>query len=47
MQKLKETDEPPYPHKFHVSMSLTEFIEKYRDVELGSWQEDVVSVAGK
>ncbi|THH26844.1 hypothetical protein EUX98_g7350 [Antrodiella citrinella] len=30
IQKLKETQNPnPYPHKFEVSISITEYIEKY------------------
>lgn len=42
----KKKDENPYPHKFDVSISLTEFIEKYSNVEAGSWHEDKISVAG-
>merc|ERR1719318_530667 len=30
---LKEGNEQPYPHKFHVSISLTEYIEKYSSLE--------------
>ncbi len=38
----------PYPHKFHVSMALPEFIKKYQDLEPGSHLEDVtVSLAGE
>ncbi|KAI5119852.1 hypothetical protein M0805_000686 [Coniferiporia weirii] len=30
IQKLRETQNPnPYPHKFHVSISLSDYIEKY------------------
>jgi lysyl-tRNA synthetase class 2 len=37
----------PYPHKFDVSISLTDYIEKYKDVEAGAQLTDVtVSVAG-
>ena len=36
----------PYPHKFHVSISLEDFIEKYKDVKNGEHHADVVSVAG-
>ena len=46
VEALKASDESPYPHKFHVSTSLTEFIEKYKDVENGTWHEDVVTVSG-
>ena len=44
---LKKVGENPYPHKFHVSISLTEFIEKYSHIDAGKWEEDKVSVAGK
>lgn len=46
--KLKEDNEDPYPHKFHVDVSLTEYIEKYNDTEPGQVLEDVnLSVAGR
>ncbi|XP_073234201.1 lysine--tRNA ligase-like [Porites lutea] len=47
VEALKATDESPYPHKFHVSISLSEFIEKYKDVENGTWHDDLVSVSGR
>lgn len=47
IQNLKQSSTLPYPHKFHVSISLQEFIEKYGDCEEGKWLEDVVSVAGR
>ncbi|XP_052834039.1 lysine--tRNA ligase [Octopus bimaculoides] len=48
VEQLKVSGNDPYPHKFHVSLSLNTFIEKYSDVEPGSVMEDVeVSVAGK
>lgn len=37
----------PYPHKFHVSISLADFIEKYKDIKDGEHHPDVVSVAGR
>lgn len=39
----------PYPHKFHVTLSLPAFIDKYAKecAEAGSRSEDVVSVAGR
>lgn len=43
----KEAGEHPYPHKFKVSISLTHFIEKYKDLEAGSKAEETVSVAGR
>lgn len=37
----------PYPHKFHVSMSLPDFVAKYNSLEAGQQLTDVtVSVAG-
>jgi len=30
-----------------VSISLSEFIEKYKDVEDGTWDDDLVSVSGE
>ncbi|KAL9974645.1 hypothetical protein ACROYT_G011706 [Oculina patagonica] len=47
VQALKSTSESPYPHKFHVSTSLTEFIEKYKDVADGTWAEETVTVSGR
>lgn len=48
MQSLKATESHPYPHKFDVSMSLTEFIERYQDsVQPGELlEEESCSVAG-
>ncbi|XP_028392716.1 lysine--tRNA ligase-like [Dendronephthya gigantea] len=43
----KQSDTSPYPHKFHVSVSLQEFIERYSGCEEGTWLEEVVSVAGR
>ena len=39
----------PYPHKFHVTLSLPAFIDKYAKecAEAGSRSDDVVSVAGR
>jgi len=45
---LRENNEEPYPHKFHVSTSLSDFIDKYNGLEIGQHVNDVtVSVAGK
>ena len=48
MQLQKTTGPHPYPHKFDVSMSLTEFIERYQDaVQPGELlEEESCSVAG-
>lgn len=39
LKKSPETD--PYPHKFHVSISLENFIEKYGSLADGQTLEDV------
>lgn len=37
----------PYPHKFNVTMSLPDYVAKYKDLEDGSRLDDVVvAVAG-
>ncbi|ORY89639.1 lysine-tRNA ligase [Leucosporidium creatinivorum] len=43
------TTPSPYPHKFHVTLSLPAFIEKYAKVVVnpGDKSEDTVSVAGR
>lgn len=46
ISNLKEIGESPYPHKFNVTISLSDFIEKYQDLKEGEHHEDVVSVAG-
>ena len=45
---MKETPgEDPYPHKFHVDISLREYIDQYSNVENGVVMEDkVITVAG-
>ena len=49
VEKLKKTEgQHPYPHKFNVDISLTEFIEKYQGLSDGTTVEDVtLSVAGR
>uniref|UniRef100_A0A8C5QIG1 Lysine--tRNA ligase n=1 Tax=Leptobrachium leishanense TaxID=445787 RepID=A0A8C5QIG1_9ANUR len=47
IQQLKGTENDPYPHKFHVDMSLTEFVTKYNNLETGDHLSEVVSVAGR
>ena len=46
VEQLKAAKENPYPHKFHVSTSLTDFIEKYESIDAGQHHDDVVSVSG-
>ncbi|XP_023639159.1 lysine--tRNA ligase, cytoplasmic-like [Capsella rubella] len=44
----KEKGENPYPHKFLVSMSISEYIEKYITLSKGDLvEDDQVSLAGK
>ncbi|XP_063972993.1 lysine--tRNA ligase isoform X2 [Diachasmimorpha longicaudata] len=49
INQLKDSNEPPYPHKFHVSSSLEDFIEKFSEkVKEGEiLQDEVVSIAGR
>jgi lysyl-tRNA synthetase class 2 len=44
---LKEKGENPYPHKFHVELSLTEFIERFENIEVGITLDQEVTVAGR
>jgi lysyl-tRNA synthetase, class II len=44
---MKQAGETVYPHKFHVSISLRDFIEKYSHLKNEEVNTDVVSVAGK
>ncbi|PKU35300.1 hypothetical protein llap_14394 [Limosa lapponica baueri] len=48
IQQLKGTNEDPYPHKFHVDISLTDFIEKYSHLQPGDHLTDItLKVAGR
>ena len=44
---LKSSGHNPYPHKFHVSISLIEFLDRYTYLEDGKQSQDEVSVAGR
>ena len=45
---LKSSGVNPYPHKFHVSLSLPEYINKYENLNSGEHLKDVeVSLAGR
>ncbi|KAF9162873.1 lysyl-tRNA synthetase [Actinomortierella ambigua] len=37
----------PYPHKFHVSISMPDFIAKYKDIKTGDRIEEEVTIAGR
>ncbi|XP_021026790.1 lysine--tRNA ligase [Mus caroli] len=41
VQQLKVTGEDPYPHKFHVDISLTQFIQEYSHLQPGDHLTDV------
>ena len=48
IQALKAAGESPYPHKFHVDSSLTDYIEKYSHLEDGARLEDtLVNISGE
>jgi len=47
IQQLKQAGETVYPHKYHVSISLRDFIDKYSHLQNEEISEDAVSVAGK
>ncbi|UJR15161.1 hypothetical protein I4U23_002124 [Adineta vaga] len=47
IQQMKQTGETVYPHKFHVSISLRDYIEKYTHLQNEEVHEDIVSVAGR
>ena len=47
IEERRSKGENPFPHKFNVSISLADFIEKYSHLEKDVALEDtVVSVAG-
>ncbi|KAI0236505.1 lysyl-tRNA synthetase [Massospora cicadina] len=47
VKKLQADGKTPYPHKFHVTISLPAFIEKYSHLPAGERAEEVVSVSGR
>ncbi|XP_018056926.1 PREDICTED: lysine--tRNA ligase isoform X2 [Atta colombica] len=49
VSQLKVINDNPYPHKFHVSVSLEEFIEKFKDIVKDGeiLDNEVHSVAGR
>ncbi|XP_015917437.1 lysine--tRNA ligase [Parasteatoda tepidariorum] len=48
IEDLKAAGKSPYPHKFHVSMSLTDFVDQYNNLNPAEILKDVnVSVAGR
>lgn len=47
VNQLKAAGEHPYPHKYNVTISLTEFIDKYSHLQPEEMHKDVVSIAGR
>ena len=48
VQSAKDAGQNPYPHKFHVSISLPDFVQQYESIADGAHQEGAtVSVAGR
>ena len=48
IQKLRESKDPePYPHKFQVDISLSNFIDKYSTLEDGARLDEVIHVSGR
>jgi len=48
VEELKTSGNHPYPHKFHVTTSLTAFVEAYANLEAGqTLKEKEVRVAGR
>ncbi|KAJ2163109.1 lysyl-tRNA synthetase [Coemansia sp. RSA 552] len=48
IDRMREEGPYPYPHKFHVDVSLTEFIERYGNMKAGERNESVeVRLAGR
>ncbi|CAF0753763.1 unnamed protein product [Adineta ricciae] len=47
IQQLKQAGETVYPHKYHVSISLRDYIDKYTHLQNEEVHEDIVSVAGR
>ncbi|KAI8871778.1 lysyl-tRNA synthetase [Ramicandelaber brevisporus] len=48
VQNMRENGPEPYPHKFHVSISLTDLIAKYSSLQDGERDETTeVSIAGR
>ena len=45
--KMRVEGPQPYPHKFKVDVSLTEFTRRFEGLKAGETLEDVVSVAGR
>ncbi|GFQ75114.1 lysine--tRNA ligase [Trichonephila clavata] len=48
IEQLKAAGESPYPHKFHVTISLTEFLNRYSNLEAAQiCKDETLSVSGR
>lgn len=47
LEALEKSGVNPWPHKFHVSISVQEFVSKYTYLEKDQKLDDVISVAGR
>ncbi len=48
LEKKMKAGENPFPHKFEVTISLPDFIEKYKDItKKGEFLPEIVQVAGR
>ena len=47
LASLTAAGEEPFPHKFHVTMSIPKYVEQYKNIGNGEHLEDVtVNLAG-
>ncbi|KAJ1967903.1 lysyl-tRNA synthetase [Dimargaris xerosporica] len=47
IDRMRESDTKPYPHKFHVSLSLPEFIARFQGLADGERLSEAVTVSGR
>ncbi|GIX67801.1 lysine--tRNA ligase [Caerostris extrusa] len=48
VEQLKASGESPYPHKFHVSISLTEFVNRFSNLDAAQiLKDETISVSGR
>ena len=47
MEERRAQGEVLYPHKFHVSISLENFLEKYKELKEEQESSEVVTIVGR
>ncbi|XP_072179703.1 lysine--tRNA ligase-like [Diadema setosum] len=47
VEALKASGDHPYPHKFHVSISLTDFIKRFDHLKPEEIHEEVITLSGR